>query len=954
VESLLLGQKWVQVHSFLPQGDIFRGRVFRRLLIWLLIGLFLTVGIPPALSQLPATNLIFQNLANPQSLVQQGESHYQAGQFPQAVDNFQQAANAFAAQQDELNQAKTLANLSLAYQQLAEWDKAEKAITQSLNLLGLNTDFIPTEVTSDVSNSQLGILAPALDIYGRGLFLQGKSAAALDSWRLAANIFKKLANPERMIGSQINQVQALQTLGLYQEARQTIELLKATLNQKPDSLLKAQVLHSLGDLLRTFGNLQESENVLKDSIAIAEKFKSNQDIAAVRLSLGNTLFASGNRLQILNDNPIDKYEYMPWRCDEKPIPDAAVDDYTEASNTYKKVNDDLLTLTSSVIGNKANINRLNVLLKMNRLSEAKTLGSEIQVSNLPKSRTAVYAKINLAKNLVCLRHKYAKFSSEAATQIPSRQTINDLLEMAVHESEELGDTRATSYAIGNLAGLYEYWGWLDEQQNQTLDAQKFRQKAQQLTTEALLLAQPIKAPDMAYQWQWQLARLFKAQDQRKEAREAYTQTVKIIDNFRKDLGGVAFNIEEQNSDIQFDFRENIEPIYRQFIDLLLQPKGTQPSPKDVEAARQLIQKFQVAELENFLLCNLQPNRQQLSVDNLITTNNLQAAIVYPIIFKDKIGIILKLPNQDSLYYQSQAQANLLEPIEALPNTLKNSSLTKTEVRDVSHNVYNLLIKPIENTLAESQVKTLVFLLDSPLRNIPMAALYDGNDYLIRKYAVVLSTGLPLRDSKPLHEIQLDSLIVAVKEPKYKTFSSLPGVEAEVKQIQPLLNAKVFFDQDQAFGKQELKDELSSSPHNLVHLATHAQFSFNLKDTFILAAPGEPVQVNELGNLLQARTQSVANILELLVLSACQTASGDKRAALGLAGVAVQTGANSTLATLWTVDDGSTADFMARFYKKLIQDKVSKVEALRLVQEEFLDEDRKTTAWAPYILVGNWR
>jgi CHAT domain-containing protein len=106
--------------------------------------------------------------------------------------------------------------------------------------------------------------------------------------------------------------------------------------------------------------------------------------------------------------------------------------------------------------------------------------------------------------------------------------------------------------------------------------------------------------------------------------------------------------------------------------------------------------------------------------------------------------------------------------------------------------------------------------------------------------------------------------------------------------------------------------------------------------------------------LKTRQEYGTNPIELLVLSACQTASGDNRATLGLAGVAVRSGARSTLATLWSVNDESTAQFMETFYQKLTQPNVSRAEALRLAQIEMIKSgNRRPFLWAPFILVGNW-
>ncbi|MEO1376212.1 MAG: CHAT domain-containing protein, partial [Cyanobacteria bacterium J06635_10] len=157
-----------------------------------------------------------------------------------------------------------------------------------------------------------------------------------------------------------------------------------------------------------------------------------------------------------------------------------------------------------------------------------------------------------------------------------------------------------------------------------------------------------------------------------------------------------------------------------------------------------------------------------------------------------------------------------------------------------------------------------------------------------------------------------------------------------------------------FTDKNLAKNIKSKPFSILHLATHGQFSSNSEETFILTWDGK-INVKQLSEFLRDREISESTPLELMVLSACQTAKGDKKAILGLAGVAVRSGARSTLATLWAVKDESTAKFMAEFYKQLNKQGISKAEALRQTQLTFLkDKDFKHPFfWAPFILVGNW-
>lgn len=152
----------------------------------------------------------------------------------------------------------------------------------------------------------------------------------------------------------------------------------------------------------------------------------------------------------------------------------------------------------------------------------------------------------------------------------------------------------------------------------------------------------------------------------------------------------------------------------------------------------------------------------------------------------------------------------------------------------------------------------------------------------------------------------------------------------------------------------LQEQIERSAVSIVHLATHGQFSSDAQKTFILAWD-KPVTVDELGTLLRTTDETRPQPIELLVLSACETAAGDDRAALGLAGVAVQAGARSTLASLWSLNDQSAARLIRQFYRELLNPDLSKTEALRQAQLTLLhDPDyRHPLYWAPYVLIGNW-
>jgi CHAT domain-containing protein len=180
---------------------------------------------------------------------------------------------------------------------------------------------------------------------------------------------------------------------------------------------------------------------------------------------------------------------------------------------------------------------------------------------------------------------------------------------------------------------------------------------------------------------------------------------------------------------------------------------------------------------------------------------------------------------------------------------------------------------------------------------------------------------------------------------------LPAVEKEVSEISRKVSGATLLNQQ--FTSQKLAEQVKTMGAGIVHLATHGQFSSRQEDTFLLTWDGR-VNVKDLAELLQNRDRDRA--IELLVLSACDTAAGDDRAVLGLAGLAVKSGARSTIATLWPVKDRAAALLMTKFYEQLLQPGATKAKALQQAQVSLL---RKTDYedpffWSAFVLVGNWQ
>lgn len=167
--------------------------------------------------------------------------------------------------------------------------------------------------------------------------------------------------------------------------------------------------------------------------------------------------------------------------------------------------------------------------------------------------------------------------------------------------------------------------------------------------------------------------------------------------------------------------------------------------------------------------------------------------------------------------------------------------------------------------------------------------------------------------------------------------------------------------DQDFTVPKLQQELDRANYGIVHIATHAQFGTIPEDTFLVTGTPEKLTLGALESTFRGRDERDSPI-ELLALTACQTAEGDERSSLGLAGVAVSAGVKSALASLWAIPDESTVKLVSEFYRQLAIEGTSKAKALQKAQlkllnakklDEINDLYNNPAYWSAFILIGNW-
>ena len=810
---------------------------------------------------------------------------------------------------------------------------------------------------------------------GTQLLQQGKAEAALEIWQEAEELYRQNQNQTGIIGTKINQAQALTSLGFYRRSCDTVlqafgsdlECPRLTEKDLENILPKFQIsntslnfqgLQILGNGLRAFGKLELSEKVLEASRTGA--YSTNNTKAQFLINLGNNRLSQAQNIINIARNTSIEINQRKLRN----LVYLSLSNYREAAETASISNDKLVQIQGT-------INNLSLLLKFPQLKPLNNGNSledyvDFQIDTLPKvihylsqinpTHDSIQTIIQLGEIFIDLEEIEPKSTlAKLKNKIPELTPANELLNQAIQQAKNINNYRLEADGIGTQAKLNLKEGNL--------------KKAAELTNQALFIAQKVSASDIVYQLQEQLGDILIKQGNDSEALFAYESAFNNLQVLRRDLVAL-------NRDIQFNFRDSIEPLYRKFLGLLLQPglSSNQPNVANLKTAVEVIESLQLAELDNFFQDTC-VNAKDINIEEI----DENAAVIYPTLFKDRLSVILKFPGTDNFHYATVSESNFKagfnqEIDQILKDYLDNKMPDVNQGNSQLNKLYQWLIEPFEADLETdleydmSQIKTLVFVLEGALRNLPMSVLYDSRRerYLVERYAIAVVPSLELLTPKPLLKEQARVLTTGTDKeaPSYREYryDPLPNVKQELESV------KVTIPQseqlvDEKFTEINIQDKINSEPFNIVHIATHGQFSSNPDETFILAWD-KPINVRDFEQLLQSENlQRSERAIELLILSACQTAVGDQRAALGLAGVAVRAGARSVLGSLWRVHDASTTELMKQFYQQLLQSKSSqlrKAEALRQVQIKFIKGEIEPSSnynipyyWSPFIIVGNW-
>ena len=523
------------------------------------------------------------------------------------------------------------------------------------------------------------------------------------------------------------------------------------------------------------------------------------------------------------------------------------------------------------------------------------------------------------------------------------------LYLAVSQGE--GTARERFWAEGELAGLY-------------LDAGR--------PTEALVLARRASRaageagdPLAEFRFGRSLAAALEATGARDAALETRRRVAALGDALRRDRLGAAAEragdgrraqssthasaaaaVQTFDGQLGEEVRAATDALLSMLLDTVESGGAAERQPR-LREVRDLLETRLRAELEDHFQDACLTSREAVALDEIEG-----ALVLYPILLGDRVAILTGFEGEFAYHRAAITPATLREDVRSFRRLLEKR--TTREYRRPAARLYDALIRPIEDRIEAEEVDTLVVAPDGPLRTIPFAALHDRtrDRFLVDLRPVATVPSLRLTQPTPIAGRAL-RVLAAGLEDATDGFDRLEFTRREIRGLRDRFpDARILF--DDRFEIAALERELRTRPYSVVHVATHGRMSADGGESFLLASDGR-LGLDRMAELIGTTRFRATTPLELLTLSACETAAGDEQAALGLAGVALRSGARSALATLWPVNDEATARLIDAFYAELGRPGQTRAGALRAAQQAIRERPRFAHPgyWAPFLMISSW-
>ena len=717
-----------------------------------------------------------------------------------------------------------------------------------------------------------------------------------DGLEKAVDRFRKAGDTHAEVRTAVSLAGAYQTLGQHRRAVQVLESALGRAEKSGGSADIPMVKHQLGAALVMTLEFDRATGLLAEALVAARVRRDEASTAAILNDLGNSQAAKQRNADALAS-------------------------YRESSEIARRSGNP--SLSARALGNAA-----STAARMGDPAAADELNAKAidVIESVDPGPTK--ALLRLTAGLTDRKIKFPSGGQESRLRLRAHQSFRK----ALAEAEVAKDLRTETYALGHLGQLYAEDGQSEA--------------ALALTRRATFTAQKAQIPEALYRWEWQTGRLLASRNEPEPAIAAYRRSVQTLQSIRNDVS-MGFG----NSPVRQSFREGQGPLFLELADLLLQQSKRATDKKTEQdlllEARDTVEQLKSVELEDYF-CDDCVNLKRSKKTNVEAVDG-RTAVVYVIPLETRTEVLVGVAAGLKRFTLDVGTAALSAEVLAFRRNLETR--TTFGYLEQAQQLHDWIIKPIRQLLDDSKVDTLVFVPDGALRTIPFSTLHDGTRFLIEDFAVAVVPGLSLVEPRPIERGKARMLLNGISE-AVQGFPPLSFVPAELGAIAALYPGEVFLD-----GKFLLKDfqrRMIEEQYSIVHIASHGQFDRDVRKTFVLTHDAK-LTLNDLEAAIRPG-QYRGKPVEMLVLSACQTAAGDDRAALGLAGVAVKAGARSALATLWFVNDQSTSTLVSEVYSQLLKNPdLTKARALQAAQLKLLADRRyrHPCYWSPYLLIGNW-
>ncbi len=939
------------------------------------------------------------------------------GESTQAIEFMQAALSIIQEAQEPATAALYLNNLGVLYQGLGDYPQALAIHQQALQ----QAKALGDRQVMAVSLSQIGL------VYQN----QGQYARALETIKAALEL-------DRTTGNQASQALRLNNLGtLYRDMGdypQAIATLQEALALQREFGLKGQESTSLGNLASIYrdqGRDDQALQVHQQALQLAETTGSPRQQASARYGIATVYINQAKYAQALTEyeRVLQLLRQIGAKHAEANVLSAMGDlyqslgQYDQAEVTYQQALDLAKTTDAQVM--RTSIQRQIAANARRRGQYEQALQMDQQSLATEQQR---HNRWGMISSWLGLGNSYLRLN-----QLESAETaFQQALELA--KTVGLPGSQANAlYGLGQVYQRQERWT-----------------KAETALRQALAIAQATNKPEQQATIFSELGKLYAQQQEPEIAIVFYKQSVNTYESIRTGIRGLSREQQESYTQtVAQTYRQLANlliskgriPEAQQVLELLkaeeireftrsprspgasaaialgpaeakiLQEHGSLIAlGREVERCKQsrcpqlsqLNDQLQVVTeqyrqiVAGFITVIRDRRRDDDILDPSITRNLRKVVeaqpgtvLIYPFVLEDKTWLLWAAPGGIvKAEPVPVTQQQLGEAVLTFRQQLQNPRSLEASVQAPGKQLYDWLIRPLEAELKPNSITHLVFSLDRVTRYIPMAALFDGQQYLIERYQVSTILSAELTDTQErLPPGTQQTSVLAVGASEFQGYRPLPNVVTEMRAIvrsqkeatEGIYPGLTFL--NRAFDFRAMRDHLYG--HQILHIATHGEFiPGRPEDSYLVTGTSEKLTIDQIGTLPDLKD------VHLVVLSACETALGgpnqDGIEISGISSFFLKEGAKTVVASLWAVADESTSEFMQAFYANLANPTpISKAEALRQAQlRALLGKDYQNTTsrgigviaknesarsanlerypskyahpyyWAPFVLIGN--